>query len=204
MTTHIAQLKSVLSDPRFDRPTRLLRLQGWRGSELARARAAGNAHRVGPATCSALAVGVAITGSATLAVVGVVTALAGAFGRNHPAELVYNWIARRTSGAPIPSNRAAKRLACAIGSLFFTGAAVSFATGYSTAGRVLALTLGAVAAFVTISSVCVPSIIFTLLWGEQKATAPSLLTRTRAPQPPLAREPWVPVAGHARAGDRVG
>ena len=91
----IGQLKAVLSDERFDCSTRLLRLQGWRGTELTCAIGAGHAHRLAPGFCAIGAAAIAFTGSAWLAVVLMSTALVGIFARNHPVETLYNAVGSR-------------------------------------------------------------------------------------------------------------
>ena len=49
---------------------------------------------------------------------------------------------------------------------------------------VLALVLGGTAAFVAATGICVPSLIFTALWGAHRAAAPSLVTAARTPRHP--------------------
>jgi hypothetical protein len=88
-------------------------------------------------------------------------------------------VAVRIGKPPIPANRAAKRLGYALGSLFFAGSAAALSTGYSTLG--VALMLGTLAGFVATSNICVPSIVFTILWGEDQATSPALIAAIRQP-----------------------
>jgi hypothetical protein len=49
---------------------------------------------------------------------------------------------------------------------------------------VLALALGGTAAFVAAIGICVPSIVFTALWGSHRAAAPSLVAAMRTPRHP--------------------
>jgi hypothetical protein len=49
---------------------------------------------------------------------------------------------------------------------------------------VLALVLGGTAAFVAGIGICVPSIVFTALWGSRRAAAPSLVAAMRTPRHP--------------------
>lgn len=178
-TFKLTDATEALSDPRIDRPTKLRRLQGWRGNELACALRAGNARRLAPATCSALAMAVVVTGSATLAAFTAVTAVFGAVASNHPIESAYNWLAVRTVRSPIPSNRAAKRLGCALGALFFAVSAVGFAVGVTLVGIVPAVIMAGLAAFVALSDICVPSLMFNVLWGSERASADSLVPALR-------------------------
>jgi hypothetical protein len=189
--TRLSELTELLTDPETERPTRLLRLQGWRGDDLACALDSGNATRLGPASCAVMAFGVAVTGSVPLAVIAGATALIGAFASNHPFEMAYNAVARRTGRTPVPANRAAKRLGCAIGTLMLAVSAVALATGATALGVGVAAFLGALAAFVAASNICVPSIMFTLLFGERKATAATLVSAaaegTAVPETSAAR-----------------
>jgi len=103
----------------------------------------------------------------------------GVFARNHPIELGYNRVASRVGMIPIPANRAGKRLGCAIGTLMLGACGIAFFVDQPTLARVLAIAMGCVAAFVALTNLCVPSIIFTLLWGSDLATAPSLVAAAR-------------------------
>lgn len=73
----------------------------------------------------------------------------------------------------------------------FAASAVALASGATVLGVGLAAFMGALAAFVTISNVCVPSIVFTLLFGKRKAIAATLIDaaadRTPVPEASYAR-----------------
>ena len=169
------QLRALLADDRFDRSARLLRLQGWRGTELTCAIGAGHAHRLAPGFCAVGAATVAVAGWAWLAAVLALSALVGVFARNHPVEAVYNLGASRLGRSTIPRNKAAKRLGCAVGVLFLGGSTAALALGEAGIGRGLAGVFAAVAAFVTLTNICVPSLLFTAIWGSHRATADRLL-----------------------------
>jgi len=173
-------LKSLLTDPKYDRATRLLRLQGWRGDDLDAAIQAGSiGQRIGPATCAVLAWVVAFTGSVPIAVIALVSAVIGVLAPNHPAESTYNMITRRFGGTPIPPNRAAKRLGCFIGTIFFTAASTALVLDYATAGQIIAGVLAGVATFVAVTNVCIPSMIYTLVFGVRRAVGPNLTVTNR-------------------------
>ena len=173
-------MTELLTDARFDRRTNLARLQGWRGDDLTAAVDTNTlGHRLAPAICGVAALAVATTGSAVLLMAVLATAIAGALARNHPAEAAYNVITRRAGGQPLPANRAAKRLGCALGSAFLGAAAIATALGYTTTSTVLLVALGSLALFVAATGVCVPSMMFTLLFGIEPATAPRLIGRRR-------------------------
>lgn len=172
----VEELGHLLTDPRFDRNTNLARLQGWRGDDLAAATdTATFAHRVGPATCGVMALAVAVTGSTPLLLVTLATAVVGVFAKNHAAESVYNVIARRRGRQALPANRAAKRMGCTVGSLFLGGALVANAAGATTAATILLVALGSLALFVAATAICVPSMVFALLFGSQRGTRRQLI-----------------------------
>ena len=167
----VEELAQLLTDPDFDRNTNLARLQGWRGDELAAATdAATFAQRVGPATCGVMALAVAVTGFTPLLLVTLATAIVGVFANNHAAESVYNVIARRRGRQAMPANRAAKRMGCTVGSLFLGGALVANAVSATTVATILLVALGSLALFVAATAICVPSIVFTLLFGSERGT----------------------------------
>ncbi|MCB9373542.1 MAG: DUF4395 family protein [Microthrixaceae bacterium] len=139
------ELHDLLTDPSHDRGTRLLRLQGWRGDQLCRATDAGLVARLAPAFCALGGLAVALVGSSALAAAVAVTAAIGVVAANHPVEWVANALAARGGRVPLPRNRAAKRLGCAIGTVLLVVAAVAFASGHTVAGVASAGVLAAVA-----------------------------------------------------------
>ncbi len=170
-SNNLASLKDVLTDPAHDRSTNLLQLQGWRGDKLDEsARTAAFAHKLAPAACGTLSLIAALTGSMALVLATLSTALIGTVARNHPFEMFYNAIARRSGRQAMPANRAAKRLGCAIGSAFLGGAAIAWSVGLGTLATVLLVTLGSLATFVAITGLCVPSMMFVLLFGADRST----------------------------------
>ena len=171
----IAGVTQVLIDPRFEVPIRLLRLQGWRGQDLDQACATGMAVRLAPAVCGLGGFAVLVSGSVLSALVVAATALIGMFADNHPVEMLYNIRARSNGRAEIPANRAAKRLGCALGAAFLSGASLAFLSGATSLGRGLALALAVVASFVAATNLCVPSVLFTLLFGSERASERTLL-----------------------------
>jgi len=175
--SRVAAVRGMLTDQQCDLPDRLIRLQGWRGDDAVSARRAGAALRLAPATCAALAFAVALTHSLPLAVATLASALVGVFAANHPIEMAYNAFARRRRRASIPRNRAAKRLGCLIGTAFFAAITVSLLAGSHTVATVLAVAMGAVAAFVALTNVCLPSIMFIVARGIHRATGTSVFAR---------------------------
>ena len=145
------------------------RLQGWRGADATCADNAKGAQRLGPAVCAAGALAGAALESPVVLGAFAVTAVMGALAPNHPVESLYNRWASRRGRATLPANRAAKRLGCAIGVAFLGGAALAYAVGATTLGLVLASVLTGTATFVAITGICLPSMLFTVLWGVERA-----------------------------------
>jgi len=175
--SNFASIKAVITDPGHDRRVNLLRLQGWRGDKLEdSARTAPFAHKLAPAACGILSLVAAVTGSMALVLVTLATALTGAVARNHPFETVYNAIARRTGGQTMPPNRAAKRTGCAVGSVFLAGAAIAWVVGLDILASVLLVSLGSLALFVAATGLCVPSMMFILVFGAERSTCPYLIS----------------------------
>jgi len=171
----LTDLRSLLVDDRFDRETRLTRLQGWRGTEVDQAVSAGWAKSLAPAICAIGAIAGALLASPVLLGFMGATAVMGAIAANHPFEWAYNAVAPRFGRATLPANRAAKRLGCFLGSLHLGGAAVAFAAGAPTVGLALALPLGVLAGFVAVTGICVPSMLFTAFFGAERGACPSLV-----------------------------
>jgi uncharacterized membrane protein len=173
------ELTALLRDPSSTWTERRTRLQGWRGDEARRADGAVIAQRVAPAACAIGAfAGIALRSPLVLGAFAL-TAVVGALAPNHPFEWLYNRWAVRRGRAALPANRAAKRLGCAIGVVLLGGAAVAYAAGAAGVGLALALLLGVTATFVAATGICIPSMLFTILWGAERACAPGLVP-TRA------------------------
>jgi hypothetical protein len=184
MSVH--ELTELLRDPASTWTERRTRLQGWRGDDACRADAAVGAQRLAPAACAIGSfAGIALESPLVLGAFAA-TAVIGAFAPNHPFEWAYNAWAAPRGRATLPPNRAAKRLGCAIGVVFLGGAALAYAAGATTLGLVLALILGATATFVATTGICVPSMLFTVLWGTERACSAGLVS-SRSPAETAAR-----------------
>lgn len=186
------EVRELLRDPRFDRNRRLLRLQGQRAGHLEQAVAAGWAMRLGPAQCAvfgAVALALAEPGVyltlAAASIVGVVTA-------HHPVEWLYVWWARHRGLAAPPANQAPRRFACLVGAACFLLAAVGLVAGSALAFWPAALLLVVLPAFVAATNICVPSLLFTLVLGAERATCPSLPAALSHPRPGAPQHPGVP------------
>jgi hypothetical protein len=171
----VRELTQLLGDVTLSPVERRTRLQGWRGDDARRADDAALAQRFAPAACAVGAfAGVALRSPIVLGVFAA-TALLGAIAANHPFESLYNAWAGRRGRPKLPANRAAKRLGCAIGLVFLGGSAIAYASGASTLGLGLGLFLGSVAAFGAITGWCEPSMLFTVLWGAERACGRDLV-----------------------------
>jgi hypothetical protein len=171
-----SELTTLLVDANLTWSQRRTRLQGWSGPDAIQADANPAAQRIASAVCAIGAAAGAWTGSAVLLGVLATTALVGVFAPNHPFEWLYNHLT--PTQHRLPANRAAKRLGCAIGVVFLGASAVAYASGATTVGLVLAVVLACTAAFVAVTRICVPSIVFSALWGTQRAKGPSLTRMT--------------------------
>jgi hypothetical protein len=172
---YLDDVRQILTDPAFSKTQRLLRLQGLRGADLTQGEAAGWAVRLGPAQCAVFGLGALLLASAPLYLVLAVPALIGGFAPNHPLERGYSWWARRTGRVPLPANRAARRSACLAGGVFFLAAAWGLAIGPAHLFWVAGISMVLVPGFVTLTNLCAPSLVFTLLFGAERASSASLI-----------------------------
>lgn len=168
-------VRQVLTDPAFTKTQRLLRLQGLRGADLAQGEAAGWAVRLGPAQCAAFGFVALLLASAPVYLVLAVPALFGGFAPNHPLERLYNRWGSHAGRVPLPANRAARRFACLAGGLFFLAAAGGLAIGPALIYWVAGISMVLVPGFVAITNLCAPSLVFTLLFGAERASSASLI-----------------------------
>ncbi len=175
---HYRQLSSILTDDKFERNMRLVRLQGFRDDEAEQALRSGFGGRLGPAVCGIGAIVGVLLASPLLLGALALMAIIGVLAPNHPVEVLYNLLARYRNTTEVPANTAGRRLGCFIGVILLGGASLAYVTGSDTTGAVLGLTIGLVAVFVAATNICVPSIVFTLIRGAER-------TRLRAFFPAL-------------------
>jgi hypothetical protein len=96
------------------------------------------------------------------------TAFAGALLPNHPFDYLYNYGVRRlTKTRPLPRNTAARKFACAMATPWLLATGALFAYGVPVAATVLGIAFFAVAALVSLTHICIPSIIFNFLFGAR-------------------------------------
>jgi predicted small integral membrane protein len=170
----VNDVRQILTDPRFDRNRRLLRLQGQRDSRLDQAVAAGWAMRLGPAQCALFGTIALLLSDPSVYLVLAAVSSVGVFTSHHPVEWAYVWWTRRQGRTPPPANRAPRRFACLLGAASFGLAAVGLVAGAAPLFWSAALLLVVLPAFVAVTNICVPSLVFTLMVGAERATCESL------------------------------
>lgn len=123
--------------------------------------------RMSPALCATIAaIGTLLAAPAILWELMIFAAL-GAFLPFHPFDLIYNFGIRRVTGTPeLPRNRAPRRFACGMASVWLFATGVLFAADLDVAGYLLGGALVAVAALITVSHVCIPSLVYRALFGS--------------------------------------
>jgi hypothetical protein len=120
-----------------------------------------------PALCAVIAVvGTALASPAILWGLMVFAAL-GAVLTFHPFDLIYNFGIRRLTRSPeLPRNGAPRRFACAMASVWLLTTGGLFYADLDVAGYLLGGALVAVAALITVSHICIPSLVYRALFGS--------------------------------------
>jgi rhodanese-related sulfurtransferase len=121
--------------------------------------------RFSPALCAAgVALGTVLASPAILLAM-MVTAIVGAATPRHPFDWLYNYGVRRLLSKPaIPRNAAPRRFSCGVASVWLLGTAVAFTAGWTIPGYVLGASMAGMAAFVAVTHICLPSLIYTRLF----------------------------------------
>jgi hypothetical protein len=131
--------------------------------------------RWSPALCASIAaVGTAMASPGILfALAG--TALLGAVLPFHPFDLIYNYGIRFVvRKRPLPPNGAPRRFACGIAAVWLVTTALLFQNGMADVGYALGILFVAVAALVSTTDICIPSLMFQLIgrMSGRKALTP--------------------------------
>jgi len=96
------------------------------------------------------------------------TAFFGAFLPFHPFDLLYNYGVRHFTGTrPFPHNGPQRKFACGLASAWLIATGWAFYMGASTLGFALGVPLILVAALVSTTHICIPSIIYNFLFRRQ-------------------------------------
>ena len=124
--------------------------------------------RWSPALCTAvMAVGVALASPAVLWTLAGI-ALLGALLPFHPFDLLYNYGARHLTGTrPLPRQGPQRRFACGLAAGWLVATGWAFDVGANTAGYALGVPLILVAALVSTTHVCIPSMIYNALFASR-------------------------------------
>ncbi|MEX2246728.1 MAG: DUF4395 family protein [Dehalococcoidia bacterium] len=123
--------------------------------------------RLSPALCATIAAaGTALASPAILWGLMIFAAL-GAVLTFHPFDLLYNaGIRHLVRGPKLSPNGAPRRFACAVAAVWLLATGALFAADATVAGYLLGGALVAVAALITVSHICIPSLIYRALFGR--------------------------------------
>jgi hypothetical protein len=98
----------------------------------------------------------------------VLTALGGSVLPNHPFDYVYNYGVRHiTKTRPLPPNTPARKFACRLATPWLIAAGLAFFMGAATVGYVLGALFASVALLVSLTHICIPSMIYNALFGAK-------------------------------------
>ena len=146
-----------------------LTMQGYDGLSDAERRSLWLGLRFAPMLCVAgIALGTALA-SPTFLLAMAVTALIGGFlTPKHPFDYVYDAAVRPLLGGPrVPPSPAPRRFACQLATPWIVAIAVAFLAGAPALAWILAVPLLLVAATVTTTNWCLPSLVYGLLHGRR-------------------------------------
>lgn len=100
-------------------------------------------------------------------------ALFGVFLPFHPFDLLYNHGVRHIVGTrPFPHNGPQRKFACGLASAWLVGTGGAFYAGMVTLGLLLGVALILVAALVSVTNLCIPSMIYNALFGHRASGTP--------------------------------
>lgn len=90
----------------------------------------------------------------------------------HPFDLLYNYGMRFVTGTrPLPYHGAQRRFACGIAAVWLIGTGWAFYAGFTLVGYALGIPLISVAALVSVTHFCIPSLIYNTLFKARAARA---------------------------------
>ena len=141
-----------------------LSMQGYERLSDEERRRLGLALRVSPALCLAgMTLGVVLESAAVLLAMAATAFLGGFVTAKHPFDLLWDRGLRRlTGGPPLPRTPPPRRFACQLATFWLIGLAALFLAGSDTLGLALGVPLLAVAAVVTATNWCLPSLVYGL------------------------------------------
>lgn len=156
--------------PELTAVRRRLEAQGFVGLDDAALRELAPWLRWSPVICTVvMAIGVALPSPTLLWTLAAIAALGAAL-PFHPFDLLFNHGVRHLVGTrPLPHQGPQRRFACAIATLWLIATGWAFAAGLDAWGYALGVALVAVAALVSLTHICIPSMIFNALFGARRA-----------------------------------
>jgi hypothetical protein len=120
--------------------------------------------------------GTILASAPVLWTLGAIAALGSIF-PFHPFDLLYNHVVRRlTRTRPLPHHGAQRRFACGMAAVWLTGTGLAFHAGSTTLGYVLGGVLTSVAAIVSVTHFCIPSLVYNTLF-RRNASARAFVAR---------------------------
>jgi hypothetical protein len=97
------------------------------------------------------------------------TALLGVLLPFHPFDLIYNHVIRHaTRTQALPRQGPQRRFACALAAAWLVATGWAFYTGSITLGLVLGISLTSVAALVSLTHICIPSMIYNAVFSRRR------------------------------------
>lgn len=98
-----------------------------------------------------------------------IAAFGGVFLPNHPFDYIYNYGVRYVTGTqPLPPNTPARRFACGLATAWLVATGTAFYVGATTVAYALGVSLISVAALVSVTHYCIPSVIFNALFETKQ------------------------------------
>ena len=121
--------------------------------------------RFSPALCAAgVAIGTLLASPPIILFMMTTAALGAAFPR-HPFDLLYNHGVRHLLHKPaIPRNAPPRRFSCGVGAVWLAVTAGAFVFGWDLVGYLLGSGMAAMAGFVAVTHICLPSLVYTRLF----------------------------------------
>jgi len=129
--------------------------------------------RFAPALCFAgIALGVVLASPVLLAAMAATAFVGGFVTPKHPFDYLYDLALRPLLGGPsVPPSPAPRRFACQLATPWIAAIAVAFVVGLTAVAWALAVPLLLVAAVVTTTNWCLPSLMYGLLHGRRQGGA---------------------------------
>ena len=131
--------------------------------------------RFSPLLClTGIALGVVLASPALLLAMAVTAGVGGFLTAKHPFDYVYDAALRPLLGGPrVPPSPAPRRFSCQLASPWIAAIAIAFWADAAVIAWVLAVPLLVVAATVTVTNWCLPSLIYGLLNRRPAGEVPS-------------------------------